>query len=108
MLNPKELEILNILWGTDQALTCDDIVKRGGGLSQSTVLYVLRKLLNEGLIECTGKAYSGNVLSRIYIPTAKAKVAVLTHIEEQVEVVKNVVSTDDIMSWLIDRAILEV
>ena len=41
-LNPRELDVLNILWKSEEAMTSTDIVNEMRGLTQSTVIAVLR------------------------------------------------------------------
>ena len=100
MIHPRELEILNILWGADNALTSMDIVDAGKGLSQSTVLAVLRKQLEGGLVEVDGVTHSGNVLSRTYRPTEKSKEIVLRQFVEQYKGISNIVSKDEVIKAL--------
>ena len=77
-LNPRELDVLNILWKKrDEALTSTDIVNEQRGLTQSTVITVLRKLLNDNLVEVAGVTHSGKVLSRTYRPTKKSQNIIL-------------------------------
>lgn len=100
MIHPRELEILNILWGSDKALTSMDIVEAGKGLSQSTVQAVLRKLLKDGLVGVEGVTHSGNVLSRTYRPTEKSKEVVLQQFVEQYKGISNIVSKDEVIKAL--------
>ena len=100
MIHPRELEILNILWGADNALTSMDIVDAGKGLSQSTVLAVLRKQLEGGLVEVDGVTHSGNVLSRTYRPTEKSKEIVLRQFVEQYKEISNIVSKGEVIKAL--------
>ena len=100
MIHPRELEILNILWGSDKALTSMDIIEAGKGLSQSTVQAVLRKLLKEGLIEVDGITHSGNVLSRTFRPVEKSKDIVLQQFVEQYKGISNIVSKDEVIKAL--------
>lgn len=72
-LNPRELEVLKILYDSDRALTSTEIVNAGDGLTQSTVQAVLRKLLNNDLVEVCGVTHSGNVLSRTFSATDNSK-----------------------------------
>lgn len=76
-LNPRELDVLNILWKSEAPMMATDIVSAQAGLTQSTVTAVLRKLLQEGLVEVTGITHSGRVLSRIYRPTEASKELIL-------------------------------
>lgn len=72
-LNPRELEVLKILFENDRALTSTEIVKGGVELTQSTVQAVLRKLLAAELVEVQGVTHSGNVLSRTFGPTKRSR-----------------------------------
>ena len=71
--NRRELEILNILYSSDQALTSAQIVRAGDGLTQSTVQAVIRKLMADKMIEEKGVTYSGNVLSRTFGVTERSR-----------------------------------
>lgn len=72
-LNPRELEVLKILFENDRALTSTEIVNGGVELTQSTVQAVLRKLLAADLVEVQGVTHSGNVLSRTFGPTKRSR-----------------------------------
>ena len=100
MIHPRELEILNILWGSDKALTSKEIVDAGKGLSQSTVQAVLRKLLKDGLVEVDGITHSGNVLSRTYRPTEKSREVVLRQYVEQYNAISNIVNREEVIKVL--------
>lgn len=92
-LNPRELDVLNVLWKkSDEALTSTDIVNEQRGLTQSTVIAVLRKLLQDNLVEVAGVTHSGKVLSRTYRPTEESKNVILQNFAEQYSHFKNVVS----------------
>lgn len=107
MIHPRELEILNILWGTYEELSSTDIIIRHGGLTQSTVVYVLNKLLRHELVEVVGEKHCGNVLARTYRPTIRSKTAVLEQVLEKYDTISNIVSVDDIMSAMIEKAARE-
>lgn len=76
-LNLREKDVLNILWKSNQDMTSTEIVDEMRGLTQSTVIAVLRKLLKEGYVEVRGVTHSGKVLSRTYRPTEASKEKVL-------------------------------
>lgn len=97
MIHPREIEILNILFGSERALTSNDIVEKGNRLSQSTVQAVLRKLLNEGFVMVEGVTHSGNVLSRTYKPTEAAREVVKNQYIENYKSIMNIVSVNDIL-----------
>lgn len=100
--NPRELDVLNILWKkSDEALTSTDIVNEQRGLTQSTVIAVLRKLMNEGLIEVVGITHSGKVLSRTYRPTEKSKKAIMNNFINDYFNFKNIISKSDICAAIL-------
>lgn len=79
-LNPREVDVLSILWNKGEPMMATDIVNEGHGLTQSTVTAVLRRLLNEELVEVTGITHSGRVLSRTYIPTEASRAVITKNI----------------------------
>lgn len=81
-MNPRELDVLNILWKSDEPMMATDIVNARIGLTQSTVTAVLRKLLKEDLVEVAGIAHSGRVLSRTYRPTEASRDLILQNFTE--------------------------
>lgn len=101
MIHPRELEILNILWNSEEALTSSDIVAEGNRLSQSTVQAVLRKLLNEGLVQVEGVTHSGNVLSRTYKPTEASREAIKEQYVNNYFSIQNIVSKQSVFAALL-------
>ena len=102
MIHPRELEILNILWNSDVALTSADIIEEGNRLSQSTVQAVLRKLLNEGLVQVEGVTHSGNVLSRTYKPTEASRDVITKQFVNNYSDIQNIVSKRSIFAAMLD------
>lgn len=76
-MNPRELDVLNILWKSDEPMMATDIVNAMNGLTQSTVTAVLRKLLKDNMVEVVGITHSGRVLSRTYRPTEQSRDVIL-------------------------------
>lgn len=76
-INPREAEVLSFLFKNEGSTSSEIANKSTTMLSQSTVQTVLRKLLKMKLVEVTGVTYSGNVLSRTFKVTEKAKEALL-------------------------------
>lgn len=101
MIHPRELEILNILWNSDTALTSSDIVAAGNRLSQSTVQAVLRKLLTNGLVAVEGMTHSGNVLSRTYKPTEASRDVITEQFVKNYCDIENIVSKQSIFAALL-------
>lgn len=100
-LNPRELDVLNVLWNTEQEMTATDIVNEMRGLTQSTVIAVLRKLTREGFAEVSGVTHSGKVLSRTYRPTEKSREYLTQHFTEDYACFRNVVSESSICAAIL-------
>jgi len=100
-LNPRELDVLNVLWSTDREMTSTDIVNEMRGLTQSTVIAVLRKLSKEGYVEVAGVTHSGKVLSRTYRPTEQSKEYIAQHFTEDYSSFTNVVSQSDMCAAIL-------
>lgn len=100
-LNPRELDVLNILWRSDEAMTSTDIVNEMRGLTQSTVIAVLRKLLKDDLVEVCGVTHSGKVLSRTYRPTEASREVILNNFATDYASFRNVISKSDICAAIL-------
>lgn len=101
-MNTRELEVLNIVCAAGKPITSTEIVESKKGLTQSTVITVLRKLEAQGLVAISGTAYSGKVLARQYVPAPKAKEAVAAYYLERFDMTKNILSADDLIG-LVER-----
>ena len=98
MLNPREIDVLNILWQNTEPMMAYDIVNKGDmRLTQSTVTSVLRKMLNNGLVEVVGVTHSGKVLSRTYRPTEKSKQIIVQNFVELYKSFESVISIDELV-----------
>lgn len=94
-MNQRELDVLNILWSTDEPMTAIDIVNRKKELTQSTVTVVLRKLLESGYVQVEGVTHSGKVLSRTYRPTEASRKCILKYFIDLYSMFSNVISYDE-------------
>ena len=101
-LNPRELDVLNILWKSGEAMTSTDIVNEMRGLTQSTVIAVLRKLLKEGLVDVDGVTHSGKVLSRTYRPTEASRDIIMDNFATDYASFKDVIAQSDICAAILD------
>lgn len=99
-LNPRELEVLKILFDNDRALTSTEIVKGGEELTQSTVQAVLRKLLAAELVEVQGITHSGNVLSRTFGPTERSKVVLAQKFLDDYRAFRTIISKADALAGM--------
>lgn len=100
-LNPRELDVLNILWKFGEPMTSTDIVNEMRGLTQSTVIAVLRKLLKEGLVEVDGVTHSGKVLSRTYRPTEASRDIIMDNFATDYASFKDVIAQSDICAAIL-------
>ena len=65
----KELDVLNILWDSDSALTAKEINTRYPEFALSTIQLSLKNLIKKDLVKVNEIVYSGTVLTRNYVPT---------------------------------------
>lgn len=100
-LNPRELDVLNILWKFNKDMTSTDIVNEQRGLTQSTVIAVLRKLLKDDLVEVAGVTHSGKVLSRTYRPTEASKEVIKNNFTNDYSNFINVISKSDLCAAIL-------
>lgn len=101
-MNPRELDVLNILWKTDEPMTSTDIVNEQRGLTQSTVIAVLRKLLKDGLVEVAGVTHSGKVLSRTYRPTEASRDLILEYFQNDYRNFCNVIPKSTLCAAILE------
>lgn len=102
-MNPRELDVLNILWQSDEPMMATDIVNARVGLTQSTVTAVLRKLLNENLVEVVGITHSGRVLSRTYRPTEISRDVILQDFTDSYNSFSNVINESTLCAAILTQ-----
>lgn len=100
-LNTRELDVLNVLWKTDEPMTSTDIVNQQRNLTQSTVIAVLRKLLKDNLVEVAGVTHSGKVLSRTYRPTEKSQKVIVDNFKNNYANFINVIPKSKLCSAIL-------
>lgn len=62
----RQLEIMKILWDSEEPMIASDIVKKGDNLNINTVQACLRLLIAHNAIKIADIVYSGTVLTRSY------------------------------------------
>lgn len=72
-LTRRDMDILNILWNSQNPMTASEITNAKEGLTINTVQAVLRKLLKQELVEVADIVYSGTVLCRSYRAAVSAQ-----------------------------------
>ena len=100
-LSERERTILNMLCEADRPMMALDIIAENKTLSQSTVQVTFRRLLGRGLIEVAEISHSGNVLSRAYVVTEKAKDEVMLYVIEEYQQFRDILSVGDYIMALI-------
>lgn len=101
MMNPRELDVLNILWKSEEPMMATDIVNAGDGLTQSTVTAVLRKLLHAKLVEVAGVTHSGKVLSRTYRPTEASRDVIMQDFANNYTCFQDIISKSSLFAALL-------
>jgi len=102
MLTQRELDVLNVLYSHSEPMTITDITEARKGLTQSTVISVIRKMLRDGLVKVTGVTHSGRVLSRTYRPTEKARETILEHFIELYSRIRWVVPAEELCKKIME------
>ena len=67
-ITSKQLEIMQVLWRSDQSLTASEIASSDPALNINTVQVCIRQLLKNEYIRVADIVYSGTVLCRSYLP----------------------------------------
>ena len=101
-LTKRDLDVLNILWESDDPKTAAQIVKAGPELSMNTVQAVLRKLLKNKLVEIAEIVYSGTVLTRSYKPIISQEDFLLHKMTSEYQSLRKKISKVSILSALLD------
>lgn len=102
MLSAREMDVLNILWKSKNPMTSTDIVNEMRGLTQSTVIAVLRKLSNDKLVEVQGVVHSGKVLSRTYRPTEQSRQVLMNNFLQLYRLFYAVVPAENLAAQILE------
>ena len=84
-LSGRELDVMNVLWESDKALTAKEISERDSSLSINTVRMVVKGLLNKEFIKVSAIVYSGTVLTQSYEPVLNAQEYMINQITQAVK-----------------------
>ena len=68
-LTNKQMDVMNILWENDKPMAASEILKANEKLNINTIHACIRKLLEEEYVKVAYIDYSGNVMSRHFMPT---------------------------------------
>ncbi len=93
---------MNVLYSQSEPMTITDITEARKGLTQSTVIAVINKMLRDELVEITGFTHSGTVLSRTYRPTEKARETILEHFVEMYSRIRWVVPAAELCKKIME------
>lgn len=100
-LTRRDMDILNILWGSDSSLTASQIAQSDEGLTINTVQAVIRKLLKAELIKVDDIVYSGTVLCRSYAPAISADEFALSQFGNEYQKMQGRISKSTLMASLL-------
>ena len=100
-LTGRDMDILKILWKSEEALTASQIANSDPGLTINTVQAVIRKLLKEKLIKIDNIVYSGTVLCRSYCPTMSEDDFALSQFNCEYKKVQGRISKSTLVSALL-------
>ena len=102
-LTNREMDILNILWNSEEPLVASEITKRDDTLTVNTVQATLRKLLKQELVEVADIVYSGTVLSRRYRPTVDSKDFAVQEFSAQLQNFKKNITASRLVATLLEQ-----
>ena len=83
-ITSKQLEIMQVLWGSDQSLTASEIASSDPALNINTVQVCIRQLLKNEYIQVADIVYSGTVLCRSYSPIVSKQEYVNTFFRDDI------------------------
>lgn len=98
----RDLDILNILWQSEQPMTASQIAASKTNFTINMVQPVLRKLLKQGLIEVHDIVQSGTVFCRCYRPVISSREFALAQFAEEFEDLKTEVSVSALVTTALD------
>ncbi len=101
-LTKRDMDVMNILWDSEEPKTAALIVKANPELTMNTVQAVLRKLLKNNLIEVADIVYSGTVLTRSYKSMVTQEEFLLFKMTSEYQSLSKKVSKVSILSALLD------
>lgn len=83
-INNRDLDVLEVLWSCEEALTANDIADISD-ISKNTVLPVLKNLLNQGYIKVDEVVLTGKTLTRKYLPAVDKEEFILKHYDINID-----------------------
>ena len=100
-LTKRDMDVMNILWDSEEPKTAALIVKAKPELTMNTVQAVLRKLLKDNFIKVADIVYSGTVLTRSYKPMVSQEDFWLQKIISDYNEIRQKVSKADVVDALL-------
>ncbi len=100
-LTKRDLDVMTILWGSEEPETASMIVRNNPNLTMNTVQAVLRKLLKDNFIKVADIVYSGTVLTRSYKPMVSQEDFWLQKIISDYNEIRQKVSKADVVDALL-------
>lgn len=101
-LTGRDMDILDILWNSENPMTASQITEAKDGLTINTVQSVLRKLLKLELVEVADIVYSGTVLCRSYRASVSAQEIALSRFVSESRRLSDGISPSSFVAALLD------
>lgn len=101
-LTGRDMDILDILWNSENPMTASQITDAKDGLTINTVQSVLRKLLKLELVEVADIVYSGTVLCRSYRASVSAQEIALSRFVSESRRLSDGISPSSFVAALLD------
>lgn len=101
-LTGRDMDILDILWNSENPMTASQITEAKDGLTINTVQSVLRKLLKLELVEVADIVYSGTVLCRSYRASVSAQEIALSRFVSESRRLPDGISPSSFVAALLD------
>ncbi len=83
-INNRDLDILEVLWNAEEALSANDIAEISK-ISKNTVLPVLKNLLSQEYIKVDDVVLTGKTLTRKYLPAIDKEEFILNHYDINID-----------------------
>lgn len=83
-INNRDLDVLEVLWNTEEALSANDIAEVSK-ISKNTVLPVLKNLLGQEYIKVDDVVLTGKTLTRKYLPAIDKEEFILNHYDINID-----------------------
>ena len=104
IMSKRELDIMNVLWESEDSLIASEIPGIKPEISLNTVQSVLRQLLKKKFVKVAKIVQSGTVLSRSFAPAISPDEYALTYVKTAIYPFQQFVSKELLFELLVENA----